>query len=429
MLYLLGILIFAFGLILSIGLHEIGHMVPAKKFGVKVTQYMIGFGPTVFSRRKGETEYGLKALPLGGYIRMIGMVPPRKDGKVSRWPRRMGTLIEDFRRTSRDEVRAEDASRQFYLLSVPKRVVIMLGGPFMNLVIYLVLMIVALTAIGIQQPTNRVSAISECLVPASQAATITDCAGQPQSPAAIAGLQSGDRIVAVNGKSTDNWDDTVAVIEKSVGTPVTLRIVRDGKEQTLTVTPEANQKKTYETNGDAKIVTVGMIGISTTVEYQRVGVLQVPGQIASQLADGARRLAALPARIVDLFGTVFEGKARDPEGAIGVVGLGRIGGEVASTDKIDVLDKIQLLLALLASLNLLLFLFNLLPLLPLDGGHIAGALWEGARRQIAKLRSRPDPGHVDTAQMLPVMYGVALILIFVSLLTLYADIVSPVKLF
>ena len=427
MLYLLGILIFAFGLILSIGLHEIGHMVPAKKFGVKVTQYMIGFGPTVWSKRKGETEYGFKALPLGGYIRMIGMVPPRKDGKVSRWPRRMGTLIEDFRRTSRDEVRSEDASRQFYLLSVPKRVVIMLGGPFMNLVIYLVLMIMALTAIGIQQPTNRVSAISECLVPASQAASITSCDNQPQSPAAIAGLQSGDRIVAVNGTSTSNWDDTVAVIERSVGTPVILRVLRDGAEQTITVTPEPNQK--YVDGTSDKTKTVGMIGISTTVEYQRVGVLQVPGQIASQLADGARRLASLPARIVDLFGTVFEGKARDPEGAIGVVGLGRIGGEVASTDKIDVLDKVQLLLGLLASLNLLLFLFNLLPLLPLDGGHIAGALWEGARRQIAKLRSRPDPGHVDTAQMLPVMYGVALILIFVSLLTLYADIVSPVKLF
>jgi len=112
-LYLVGVLIFAFGLLASIALHEIGHMVPAKKFGVKVTQYMVGFGPTLWSRKRGDTEYGVKAVPLGGYIRMIGMVPPRPDGSRSRWPRRMATAVEDFRSVSRAEVKPEDSEREF----------------------------------------------------------------------------------------------------------------------------------------------------------------------------------------------------------------------------------------------------------------------------------------------------------------------------
>src|SRR6185312_2476375 len=148
MLYALGVIIFAVGLLLSIALHEVGHMVPAKKFGVKVTQYMVGFGPTLFSRKKGDTEYGIKAIPLGGYIRMIGMVPPRADGKVSRWPRRLATAVEDFRQMSRAEVGPEDEERQFYRLTPGKKMIVMLGGPSMNLLIFLVLFIVLITTLG-----------------------------------------------------------------------------------------------------------------------------------------------------------------------------------------------------------------------------------------------------------------------------------------
>src|SRR5512140_3474284 len=108
MAYVIGVLVFVVGVGVSVALHEIGHLVPAKKFGVRVTQYMVGFGPTVWSRRRGETEFGLKAIPLGGYIRMIGMVPPRADGKRSRWPRRMGEWVEEFRATSRTEVTEAD---------------------------------------------------------------------------------------------------------------------------------------------------------------------------------------------------------------------------------------------------------------------------------------------------------------------------------
>ena len=158
LLYTLGVLIFAFGLLLSIALHEIGHMVPAKKFGVKVTQYMVGFGPTLWSRRKGDTEYGLKAVPLGGYIRMIGMVPPRADSSRSRWPRRLATAVEEFRQVSRAEVDPQDEHRQFYRLTPGKKMIVMLGGPTMNLLIFLVLFIVLITTLGTPQdkPTTTV---------------------------------------------------------------------------------------------------------------------------------------------------------------------------------------------------------------------------------------------------------------------------------
>src|SRR3954463_2436439 len=163
MLYALGVLIFALGLLLSIALHEIGHMVPAKKFGVKVTQYMVGFGPTVWSRKKGDTEYGLKAIPLGGYIRMIGMVPPRADGSRSRWPQRMATAIEDFRQVSRSEVQPGDQDREFYRLTPGKKMIVMLGGPTMNLIIFLVLFVFLILSLGQphQSDTTRIQSVEK----------------------------------------------------------------------------------------------------------------------------------------------------------------------------------------------------------------------------------------------------------------------------
>src|SRR3954470_23516410 len=168
-LYALGVIAFAVGLLASIALHEIGHMVPAKKFGVRVTQYMVGFGPTLFSRRRGDTEYGLKAIPLGGYIRMIGMVPPRADGTRSRWPRRMAELVEDFRQVSRAEVQPGDQDREFYRLTPGKKMIVMLGGPTMNLIIFLVLFFFLITTLGTphNDATTTVGTVIKCVVPAN----------------------------------------------------------------------------------------------------------------------------------------------------------------------------------------------------------------------------------------------------------------------
>jgi membrane-associated protease RseP (regulator of RpoE activity) len=427
-LYALGVLAFAVGLLASIALHEIGHMVPAKRFGVRVTQYMVGFGPTLFSRRRGETEYGLKAIPLGGYIRMIGMVPPRADGSRSRWPRRMGELVEEFRATSRTEVTPADGDRQFYRLTPGKKMIVMLGGPSMNLLIFLVLTVLLYGLIGVRAPTTTVGSVSDCVV--SSTATQQTCPA-PTSPdyrkaPANGVLRAGDKITAINGAVIKNWSDAVRVIEASAGKPLTVAVVRDGQPVRLSITPVLNTKYANDTGTQTR--QAGFIGISTTEAYQRLTPGQIRSVIWQQLGLSVEALKQFPAKIGSLVGTVFQGKPRDQNGAVGVVGLGRFGGEIAASAQVAALDKISMLLSLLASVNLLLFFFNLLPLLPLDGGHVAGALVEAIRRGIARLRKRPRLIFVDVAQLVPVMYVVASILIVFSVLVMYADIVKPITL-
>ncbi len=443
MLYALGVLAFAVGLLASIALHEIGHMVPAKKFGVRVTQYMVGFGPTVWSRRRGETEYGLKAIPLGGYIRMIGMIPPRQDGTRSRWPRRLAELSEDFRATSRADVRPEDGPREFYRLTPWKKIVVMLGGPSMNLVIYLVLTVVLLGTIGTKQPTSRVDSVASCIVPAGKNIAVDPnqpCPAGTTSAPAKSVLRPGDQVVAVDGATARSWDDVVARIEPAAGRRLTLTVLRGGVRQDVSITPVSNTKYVSNNPNDNRTKTVGFIGVSPVQQYRSVPVTQIPGRVGTQIGQGLSALASFPAKIGSLFGTVFEGRQRDPAGAVGVVGLGRIGGEVAASHRIDLLDKAYVLLFLLAGVNLLLFFFNLLPLLPLDGGHVAGAVVESVKRQVAKRRRAtvragergpaPPPRaiYVDTAQMVPVLYGVAALLLAFTLLVVYADIVTPITL-
>ena len=446
MLYAVGVAIFALGLLLSIALHEVGHMVPAKRFGVKVTQYMVGFGPTLWSRKRGDTEYGVKAIPLGGYIRMIGMVPPRRDGSRSRWPRRWATAIEDFRRVSRSEVQPGDEDREFYRLSPGKKMIVMLGGPTMNLVIYLVLMVVLLSTLGLssQKVTQTVSSVSKCVVPVTAPeAKQNDCA-RPNSPAALAGLRAGDRIVSIDGAAMSSWDAAVKVIENSPNKPLSFTVLRDNNPVRLTITPVENLKAANDSGTKTK--TAGFIGVAPVIHYyyQPLGVTGIAGQVGHQIRLGVDALGSYPKKIGSLWDTVFHNKPRDVNGAVGVVGIGRIGGSLAESKDLNVQDKVSALVTLLATVNLLLFFFNLLPLLPLDGGHVAGALVEAAKRGRARLRARrgllardgAEPGapvdtpeeHVDTAQMLPVMYLVASVLVLLTLLTLYADIVKPIKL-
>ena len=432
LLYTLGVLFFVFGLLASIALHEVGHMVPAKKFGVKVTQYMVGFGPTLWSRKKGDTEYGIKWIPAGGYIRMIGMVPPRADGTRSRWPQRMSTAIEDFRQVSRAEIDPQDEHRQFYRLTPGKKMIVMLGGPCMNLLIFLVLMLVLLTTLGLphDKSTTSVYAVSKCVVAANSADARNGVCpkGAPAAPA-FGTLEPGDKLISIAGVAITSWDDAVSVIEKSPGRALPLVVERHGQNVQLAITPVENRKCANDTCTTFK--TAGFIGIEPASHhyYQAIAVTAVPGQIVTQIHQGWDRLLQYPARIKDLWQSVFDGKKRDVNSAVGVVGIGRISGDFARSNVYDTQDKIFSLVGLLASLNLLLFFFNLLPLLPLDGGHVAGALVEATRRGWARLRGRGRQLiYVDTAQMLPIMYGVASVLILLTLLTLYADIAKPVKL-
>ena len=445
--YIVGVLVVALGVGLSIALHEIGHLVPAKKFGVKVTQYMVGFGPTVWSRNKGgETEYGVKAIPLGGYIRMIGMFPP-KPGDPENQLRASSTgrftqLMDQARQDSMDEVSPSDEHRVFYKLSVPKKVVIMMGGPVMNLLIAFVLLGGILTLYGIPTATPLITSVAIC-VP-SAAPTIDkpqpDCAaGDPASPATLAGLQKGDRIVSVNGTPVTLWDQVTPLIRNSAGQTMTLVVDRNGSRVTLQAPIAALNRAAYvdtdkvKVDGNGKVVTeqVGYLGATPSGELIKGTVLQVPGFVWNAFTQTAGVVVNVPQKMVGVVQAAFGSGERDPNGPISVVGVGRVGGEIASADlgPDSTTAKFMTLLSLIAALNMALFVFNLIPLLPLDGGHVAGALWEGAKRSWARVRGKPNPGYVDVAKALPVAYTMALVLITMSALLIYADIVKPVKLF
>ncbi len=439
MLYLVGVLLMVFGVAASIGLHEVGHLVPAKKFGVKVTQYMVGFGPTLWSRQRGETEYGVKAIPLGGYIRMIGMFPPRPqdDGKLrtsttGRW----GQMTEQVRAESLEEVGPGDENRVFYKVPVWQRVIIMLGGPFMNLVIATVLLTGIMTLYGLPQLTSTVSAVSAC-APTDPAAT--DCAGQPASPAAEAGLQAGDVIVAVNGQRSDDWFQTSYLLQNA-GSSAEILIERGGTEQTLRADLVSRERPLLKPDGSIEVDAdgepvmgdVSFLGASGSLTYVPAPVSEAPAFVGGALVDTASVFLKLPQKLVGVFQAAFGGGERDREGPMSVVGVGRVAGEVTSGDLGGLTEtfssRIVLLLSLLASLNIALFVFNMIPLLPLDGGHVAGALWEGVKKTYARLRGLPDPGPVDIAKALPVAYSVAIGLIAMTLLLMYADLVNPIRL-
>lgn len=448
--YIVGVLVLAVGVAASIALHEIGHLVPAKKFGVRVTQYMVGFGPTVWSRHRGETEYGIKAIPLGGYIRMIGMFPPRKgqDPSMVRASStgRFSQLADEARKASLEELRPGDEDRVFYKLPVHRKVIIMLGGPFMNFVIGAVLLTILVTAHGVlaAQDGARVAAVAQCVKTYEEAqADSTSCSGAPDTPANAAGLLPGDQIVTINGQVVKTSADVGRFVRPRVGQATEIVVLRNGVEKTLTATPILNSLPAYDdrgqpilgADGQQKVIETGYLGISSSgvLDYEAQPVTAVPGIIGDNLWRTAGALVKIPQKMVGVWNAAFSGQERDLESPISVVGVGRVAGDV-SAGKLDHLvgeswgDKAWFLVMLVASLNFMLFVFNLIPLLPLDGGHVAGALWEGVKKGWARLRGNPDPGHVDVAKALPVAYAVSLGLLVMSALLIYADIVNPINL-
>ncbi len=443
LLYAGGVLLMAAGVALSIALHEVGHLVPAKRFGLRVPQYMIGFGPTVFSRRVGETEYGVKAIPLGGYIRMIGMFPPRKGEDPTQLrvssTGRMSQLVDEARKVSLEEMRPGDENRVFYRLSAPKKVVIMLGGPTMNLLIGVVVFTALFTLHGIPQAVPVIGSVSQCVDVAKNGQnTASECTpDMPAAPANTAGLKPGDRVLRVGDTQVHSWADVTTAIRASGGRPVDLVVRRDGRTLTLHADPMVLDLPVYgsdgrpKTNAAGNVVTerAGFLGATGTIQVVEQPLSAVPGLVWDQVAGTAGLMAKIPQKMAGVAKAAFGDGARDPNGPISVVGVGRVAGEVASEDAFGtVQQKLVTLFGVLGSLNIALFVFNLIPLLPLDGGHVAGALWEGLKRTVARVRRRPDPGYVDVAKALPLAYGVASVLIVMSVLLMYADVVNPVRL-
>lgn len=375
MVYVLGIALFALGILVSVSLHEFGHMLTAKRFGMTVTRYFIGYGPTLFSFRRGGTEYGIKAIPLGGFAKIQGMT----------------TLDED------------DGDRPMWTFPLWKRTVVMAGGPVAHFAFGFLLLWITVSFVGVPNP--------ELAKP--QPAVITVDAGQP---AARAGLHDGDRITAFNGQPIADWDALIAALSNARPGPATVSVERDGR---------AVQQRVELAPGAARPV-LGVHFKQIVPDQVRYGPVRGIGVSASYTKDAVigtgAALAHLPGKIPGLW-SALTGKPRDAETPISMVGASRLGGESAQH------GQWSLFLLLLASLNFFVGLFNLLPLLPFDGGHIAVWWYERIRAKVYARRRRPDPGRVDYYRLMPVTYAVILVAGAFTLLTVLADIINPVRMF
>ncbi|GHE46876.1 MULTISPECIES: M50 family metallopeptidase [Streptomyces] len=426
---ILGIVVFAVGLLISIAWHELGHLSTAKMFGIRVPQYMVGFGPTVWSRKKGETEYGIKAVPLGGYIRMIGMFPPGPDGRVeARSTSPWRGMIEDAREQSFEELQPGDEKRLFYTRAPWKRVIVMFAGPFMNLILAVAVFLGVMMTFGVQDQTTTVSKISDCVI--QQSENRTKCAkDDPAAPAKAAGLQPGDRIVGFNGTRITDWSVLQNDIRDHPGEDVALTVEREGRQIDLKAHLIRNQVSETDSDGayvQGEYVYAGFLGFTPATGIVQQSFGQSVDRMGDMMENGVESLIALPGKIPALWDAAFGDGPRDADSPMGVVGAARVGGEVFTLD-IPPSQQIAMMLLLVAGFNLSLFLFNMLPLLPLDGGHIAGALWESLRRNLARVLRRPDPGPFDVAKLMPVAYVVAGIFLCFTALVLVADVVNPVK--
>jgi membrane-associated protease RseP (regulator of RpoE activity) len=429
MMFVLGILLLFAGIMFSVAWHELGHYLAARKFGIKVPEFFVGFGKTIWSRKVGETEFGFKAIPLGGYVRMIGMLPPAKGETLGR-SRRTGPfqgLIDDARRQSAMDVLPEDAHRQFYTRAPWKRIIVMAAGPFQNLILAIVLFAIAIMGIGIPTNSTTISSVSQCVLPASAPPTEQCPPGAPPTPAAAAGFLPGDKIVAFNGSpvAENDWRALQEAIRGASGT-VTVTVERDGQRRDLT--PTLIRTEARDLDDLDRIVEASFLGVSPLPVIARQGPGTVVEQVGIVIARTAQAIVNLPERLPNLFGSAFLGAERDQDGPVGIVGVSRIGGEFLASDEFTATQQVLFLLNLLALVNISLFLFNMLPLPPLDGGQIFPALWEAVKKRIARMRGRPDPGPVDAAKLLPVAYVVALLFIGWSAILLVADVVNPIQL-
>ena len=395
MLSLLGILAFVVALLVSVMIHEAGHYLTAKKFGMKVTEFFLGFGQKIWSTQRGETEFGVKAIPAGGYCRIVGM-------------------------SSREVLSPADAPRAFIKATVTQRLIVLGAGSFLHFVIGFLLLITLFGAVGVTSVTNQIQKISDCV---PQVASEVCSATSTPSPAKTVGLLAGDKIVKIDGQSFELWSDAVAVIRASAGREINLVIDRSGDQVQVPVTPA-----TRMVDGKA----VGVLGVINEIGTVRFNPIAATARATSFtgeiLQNSVTSLIALPTKIPDLFAQTFGTTERDPEGLVGVVGVARVSGETASTEKLTLNEKIATFVLIVASLNIFVGMFNLLPLLPLDGGHMAVAIADGIRNFIAKRRGLAKPAPIDVERLTPITMVVFVLMASLSILLLAADIFNPIRL-
>lgn len=404
-----GWLLFAFAIVTSIMLHEAGHMTCARKAGGKVTEFFVGFGPRIWSFRKGETEYGVKAIPAGGYVKIVGM-------------------------TDLEPIAEEDEPRAFYKKPLGWRLLTLSAGSLVHFVIALVLFMMVPMFWGNYHTPATVGGVSTCL-----RTTTGDCAPtDPKSPAAAAGLQAGDQIVAIDDTPVKSWENVTDALHKNQpkinadGKPafaprqVKVTFVHDGVQQTHTIDPAVGNQLKDTSKYQAGL----LIGIQPPdAIHKNVSVPASIGQGFTAWGSNAKAslsgLVDIPKSIPKLFEKQDTGNgtaaAAPSDRPVGVIGMGNLTGDLIKS------GGYANFLGFIASINLFIGIFNLLPLLPLDGGHIAIALYEAARRKVATLRGRPDPGRVDLNKLMPAAFTFLVLFVGLSLLLMAADITNPLK--
>jgi membrane-associated protease RseP (regulator of RpoE activity) len=393
----LGWVIFVVALLFSVMLHETGHFVAAKRFGMKVTQYFVGFGTTLWSTIRGETEYGIKVLPFGGFVKIVGM-------------------------TSMDEVDPADEPRSFRRHPAWQRLIVLFAGSFMHFVLAFVLLFLVAGAIGLESNSNstQLGSVLPCVPATARASASGTCTATDQaSPAKAAGLRAGDKVVSFDGKAVSTWTelgDDIRATPAHRTVPVV--VMRDGQRLNLRVTPVKDPGQSHST-----------LGIYEKVDYQRYNpvraVTYAGSMFGTVLTGSVKVIGQLPSAIPHLFA---KNRASTSAGQVtSVVGAGEITGDVVSAN-VGWQVKVDYVLLIMASLNIFVGAFNLLPLLPLDGGHIAVVIYERIRSWWARLRRRPNPGLVDMTKLVPLSMGVFAILVFFGLVLILADLVNPIQL-
>ena len=377
---LLGIVAFVVALLFSVMVHEFGHYITARKYGMWVSEFFVGFGKRIWSVQRGETEFGVKAIPAGGYCKIEGMSPT-------------------------DEMPEGQQDRAFYKASSGKKLVVLGAGSFLHFVLGFVLLFTLFAGIG----TNQVLPVINEVV--------------PNSAAQAAGIQAGDEVVSINGKKVTEWYKDVEVIRQSKGKELNLVLNRNGEQ--ISVTASARMT---DIDGTKRYV----LGIVNDIGLKRSGLLASIKNSATVtqgfLVESVKSLGKLPEKIPALWGATVRGEERDANGLVGVVGVARVSGEAVGSDKLTPMERLATFVLIVASLNIFVGVFNLLPILPLDGGHMAVAIADSIRAFFARLRGRPRPAPIDVTVLTPITMVVFVVLATLTLLLLVADVINPVTL-
>ena len=378
---LLGILAFVVALLVSVMIHEFGHYLTARRYGMRVSEFFLGFGTRLWSRKRGETEFGIKAIPAGGYCRIEGMTPD-------------------------DEMPEGEEGRAFYRASAGKKLIVLGAGSFLHFFLGYILLFTLLAGVGVNQVLPVIDTVA------------------PNSAAAAAGFQKGDEIVAIDGDRNTKWQNQLDKIRTSEGKELIFTVKRDGLEKDISAAPCITYFEFV-----TSLYVLGIINDFVTKRLSPVTSIADAAKLTWTFTSAsAKALVQLPTKIPALWGQTFGGEERDENGLVGVVGVARVSGQVSSSGELTTSQRIGTFILIVASLNIFVGLFNLLPILPLDGGHMAVAIADAIRAFFARLRGRPAPAAIDIKVLTPITAVVFVVLAALTVLLLIADIFNPILL-